>query len=232
MLSVVYPDTYDVNEVKETVQKEAFDWMTRYPVPIMATAFDATDAIIRPADTPDAHFIVWRFPPAQQLHSTWNLKEVSRDLELSITQQDLRAVYKDIPFRTGEQIKLDVAKDASVRRKQVRLMQVIAALWFAVIPVSWALIQWLGPNWLAIAVMAYSFWRGCVVLAEISGGIKPSKKDIKKQELDRKKDHYFYHCERNPNGFLRLKIENSEREQRDKTKKEAERLSRKDPSSP
>ncbi len=36
--------------------------------------------------------------------------------------------------------------------------------------------------------------------------------------------HYFYHCERNPEGFARLKVENFEREAKEQTLKEAEAL--------
>ena len=31
-------------------------------------------------------------------------------------------------------------------------------------------------------------------------------------EKRQKMEHYFYHCERNPEGFMRLKVENFERE--------------------
>ena len=37
-------------------------------------------------------------------------------------------------------------------------------------------------------------------------------------------NHYFYHCERNPEGFMRLKVENFEREAKERTLKEVEAL--------
>jgi hypothetical protein len=36
--------------------------------------------------------------------------------------------------------------------------------------------------------------------------------------------HYFYHCERNPDGFARLKVENFEREAKERILKEVEAL--------
>jgi hypothetical protein len=41
--------------------------------------------------------------------------------------------------------------------------------------------------------------------------------------------HYFYHCERNPEGFARLKAENFEREAKERIIKEAELLRNKTP---
>jgi len=37
-------------------------------------------------------------------------------------------------------------------------------------------------------------------------------------------EHYHYHCERNPEGFLRLKLENFEREEREQIQNEAKAL--------
>jgi hypothetical protein len=34
-------------------------------------------------------------------------------------------------------------------------------------------------------------------------------------EKERKMAHYFYHCERNPDGFARLRNENFEDDERD-----------------
>jgi hypothetical protein len=38
--------------------------------------------------------------------------------------------------------------------------------------------------------------------------------------------HHHYHCERNPEGFLRLKQENVERESREEIQREANSLKR------
>ncbi|MCC5960053.1 MAG: hypothetical protein JJU08_12015 [Rhodobacteraceae bacterium] len=46
-------------------------------------------------------------------------------------------------------------------------------------------------------------------------------------EKKRKMEHYFYHCERNPAGFWRLKSENFESDKRERVRKEADELSNK-----
>jgi len=54
--------------------------------------------------------------------------------------------------------------------------------------------------------------------------VKPSKRKQEEAEKKRKMAHYFYHCEKNPAAFGRLKIENFDREIKEKTRKEAESL--------
>ncbi len=50
------------------------------------------------------------------------------------------------------------------------------------------------------------------------------KEEPTDSEKTRLKDHYYYHCQMNPEGFDRLKSENFEREQKQKTQKEYEQL--------
>jgi hypothetical protein len=62
--------------------------------------------------------------------------------------------------------------------------------------------------------------------AKVLGWIKPSKRQLEKDEEMRRMRHYFYHCERNPSAFTQLKIENFERDAIDDTNKELASLSR------
>ena len=69
-----------------------------------------------------------------------------------------------------------------------------------------------------LASMAYSPDAGASILfgtyraAKMSGWIKPSERQKSAAEKRQKMEHYFYHCERNPEAFMRLKVENLQRE--------------------
>ena len=54
--------------------------------------------------------------------------------------------------------------------------------------------------------------------------IKESDVEKKKSEKQRTMEHYYYHCERNPCGFEKLKIENFEQDAKDKNIAEYQRL--------
>jgi hypothetical protein len=59
---------------------------------------------------------------------------------------------------------------------------------------------------------------------KLMGRIKPSKLELEMIEKQRKMEHYYYHCERNPLGFARLRAENFERDLSEKTREEAAKL--------
>ena len=56
------------------------------------------------------------------------------------------------------------------------------------------------------------------------GWLKPSRRDKEKAKKELKMGHYYYHCERNPEAFNRLKCENFERDAVVKTRNEAEAI--------
>jgi uncharacterized protein YutD len=51
-----------------------------------------------------------------------------------------------------------------------------------------------------------------------------SKNEKEKERIERLKDHYYYYCEMNPEGFKKLKLESLEKMAKEKVKKEAESL--------
>ncbi len=84
--------------------------------------------------------------------------------------------------------------------------------------------QFLGPVWLGVAVSIYASYKALREGLKILGVNKTSKKEMKEAEIERKKKHYLYHCERNPEGFLRLMAENFNQDNIDSTLKESEKL--------
>jgi len=74
----------------------------------------------------------------------------------------------------------------------------------------------------AILVLAYGLLKAVIQWLKMTGRWKKSVKEIAKDADDLRMRHHHYHCERNPDGFLRLKVENFDRESREQVKKEAE----------
>jgi len=77
---------------------------------------------------------------------------------------------------------------------------------------------------LAIAVLLYSLSQAFRTARKLFWHLEPSKSEKEKAEKELTMGHYYYHCERNPEGFARLKVENFEREARERIVKEAEAL--------
>jgi hypothetical protein len=87
-----------------------------------------------------------------------------------------------------------------------------------------AVFEYLGPEWVGLVALLYVLWKALHAGMKLYGFSRPSAKEEREAERTRKMEHYFYHCELNPEGFGRLKTENFERDARKRTQAEAAQL--------
>lgn len=225
MLNLVYPEGYDLDSVADTMKAEVALWLARYPVPIMAWAYDAAENSIRPHGHADDGLLVGWYAPATAAPTyAWNVEGLPPMLHDTTNLPDWRTIYRDVPFRTDAELKANAKRESIKTRKQNLTLKVILAIWLSVIPAAWAIIQYLGPEWLAIAVLLYSLWQAHRTARKLFWRVQPSKSEKEKAERELKMSHYFYHCERNPEGFARLKTENFERDAKERILNEVEAL--------
>lgn len=96
-------------------------------------------------------------------------------------------------------------------------------IWFVVIPIA-VLIFEFSNEWLSAFIFLYSVSKGIETWLDMWGKLQKSKREKEKEEEERLKNHYYYHCQMNPEGFKRLMLENLEKMAKDRTMKEAEAL--------
>jgi hypothetical protein len=121
-----------------------------------------------------------------------------KDNELPSAHMDssyLERVYEGIPFRLQAEVRQKAQREARITGR----------------------VDWLGYSLSAISISV-----GIYKAAKAMGWLKPSQRAKEEAEKDLKMRHYFWHCERNPEAFKRLKFENFEREAIERTRKEAE----------
>jgi hypothetical protein len=232
-LNLIYFECYDLGSVADTMKAEVARWLLRYPVPIMAWACDAAENGIQPnSDADDGLLVGWYAPGTTTITYAWKIEGLPPFLNDTANIPDWRTIYKDVPFRTDVEVKANANRELIKTRKQNLALKVILAIWLAVGPAAWAIIQFLGPEWLAIAVLLYSLWQAFRAMRKLFWRVEPSEREKEKGEKELKMRHYFYHCERNPDGFARLKVENFERDAKERILKEAEALKNKKFESP
>lgn len=224
-LNLVYPEDYEVASVAETMKSEVEHWLRRFPVPIMAWAYDAAENSIRPNGKADDGLLVgWYTPGTTGFTYSWKVDGLPPFLNDTSNRPDWREIYKGVPFRTDTEVKANAYRELDKTRKQNLILKVIFAFWLAVFPAAWAIIQYLGPEWLALAVLAYSLWQAFRAGRSLFWHVEPSKAEKEKDATELKMNHYFHHCERNPDGFLRLKSENFEKDAKERVAKDADDL--------
>jgi hypothetical protein len=150
----------------------------------------------------------------------WRLLEESEIPGEPLSYEFLLHVYSGVPYKTSTQTQ----QEADAYAHQMRIGLVIVIAWVAVAPVAWAILKWAGPAWLGVMVLCYSLWKALVKALKLLGKWKESPRSLKAQEDERRMRHHHYHCELTPEGFMRLKLENFEREERERIQNEAKAL--------
>jgi hypothetical protein len=197
------------------MEDELSSWLARYDVPLMISAFDSKGDLISLA--PSSH-LMGRKNKFGEVEKIWGFLE---NQELPILDPELlRSIYHDVPFRTAEQVSLEADINHKHKRVAGRVSIALLIIWLVAIPVTIELLGVTNPA-IGYVVLAYSFWKAFIQLMKILGKWPTGKKEREQSERKRRMDHYFWHCERNPKAFQRLKIENFEREERKQIASEA-----------
>lgn len=219
-LQLTFPGEVALEDVAQAMEQEAIEWVHRYPIATAVSAFDYKgDSFelrqVRPFDWLAA------FPDedGKSVTSAWRLLKAGEYPEPPWSDDRLRAVFSDIPCRTKQEVRQRAIRNAKTMRRGIFLL----ALWAAGVPAVIALLEY-RIEWLGIIALVYTLFKAVMTFAKVMGYRKPSSRELAKQAEDLRKEHHHYHCERNPDGFLRLKIENFEREERERIQLEAAQL--------
>lgn len=222
-LSILEPRNGD--EIATAMEHEATAWVSRYPVPLMATAFTLDGSVLSLLNArPINHLFAWSETTMAKTILRW---EIVKDDELPTVALDrnyLKQIFLGIPYKTGQEIRAAADKHFAT----LRLGWWLVFVWAVVVPLMVAVLEW-WSDLLGLVVLTYAFVKAAIQALCLTGHLPRSKREREKEAEESKMRHYTYHCERNPEAFERLKLENFEREAIEKTKAEAAALKAKQP---
>ncbi len=223
-LQLVFLGPVTFEEVAKFLQEEAEHWLKRYPVPLMIWACDEKEDTIVPPNGDSSCLVAWTSREGGQVVQSRNLQDLDVFLKGAPAEPDWLTIYADVPVRTDAEIKAAARRSLQEQRRLKMSLNVVLMLWLSVIPAGYAVFVYFGPEWLSLMGLAFVLWKAWKTGWRISGRGKPSPKEQEKAEKQRKMEHYFYHCERNPDGFMRLKSENFAIDAREQTQREADQI--------
>ncbi|OJV18903.1 MAG: hypothetical protein BGO12_17745 [Verrucomicrobia bacterium 61-8] len=198
----------DVARVCQVMEEELTHWMTRYPVPAMVSSFSPNGDLLGLSGFKSSDHLIGYFDGGAIVERVWG--KVSEAKLLEFSSESLRDIYSDIPCRTVFEIRSQAVEKAKKRRVEVGVGFVILVFWLVVIPVIVAVLGFASPvlGWIAFL---YSLWKAFVQLMRLMGKWPVTKAEKARVEEERLIRHYYWHCNQNPEGFQRLKMENLER---------------------
>lgn len=121
--------------------------------------------------------------------------------------EHLETAYASLAYRVREETR---ERDRLARRTRRRALG-LALFLMVLLPLFVQALLWWGSD-LGIWVTVISFLLGAYKGAGVVGLRRPSRFERRKVENLAAREHYFFHCERNPASFARLEKENFERE--------------------
>jgi hypothetical protein len=202
-------------EIADLIEKESKKWTAKYPLTTMTSAFHETGDLIDLTEIKESSSFVCHFDiHGKLLKSTWEIK--SSPDETFYPDDDPGAYF------TQQKIikRFDPEVEIKKHKNQMRALKFTAIAWGAVIPATYEISNYAGPKWISLLACIYGLYKALRSALKAWGILPQSKAEFKKQEIQRKKDHYYYHCELNPDGFLKLKGENFELEAKAKFQEE------------
>ncbi len=199
-----------LERVIEVLNQELDLWMSRYPVTLMAAAFDDTGSVIDP--TPNAsksslHLVGW-IDEGGKISRSFNLGDIDPPRRPAPTYEELKAIYRDIPYKTDHERRQHINAKIGKTRTQTRILIGLFLFWACLIPAGYLILEQFGPDWIAYTAFAFAFWELVRTGLKLSGYVKPSKAEKEASEKQLRMRHYFIHCEQNPKAFARLRSEN------------------------
>jgi hypothetical protein len=216
-------DSLDKREVAKLMEDEWAIWIKRYPVPLMVFAFAKTGSMIHLEElNGGSSFMGFLDPKTQKPVCRWGIVNDEELPETQLSEAYLDKVYYGIPFRTQAEVDENVSRRYRHQRLGIQIFKWVFLL-IVVVPVLVEILS-LGVPVLGYVISGVSILGGVYKVAKLAGWVKPTQSERIRAEKRRKMDHYYWHCERNPEGFARLRRENFNREASEETRKEFEAL--------
>ena len=215
-LTLTFFQSHEPADIAELMRQESDTWIQRYPVSLMTSSFDDSGSLICLKGTRDCDHL-FALPTNDGVILHWKMLQDSEFPEGPLQENHLRDTYRGTPFSTLEERRTQ----AVARAKPLRRAITIIALWGLAVPITVAVIGFASPV-LGYAIIAFSISKAIHKASRTLGYVKRSDGEIQKDAEELRMRHHHHHCERNPEGFWRLKMENFEREARDETRREGE----------
>jgi hypothetical protein len=221
VLNLTIKEERPKHEIIKAMETDAELWLSRYPVPIFATAWDYKEDQYDFSGMKPNNHLVGYLDSDKKLHLQWGNVNEDEIPDLTLEQEYLDNLYSALDFKTYAELDAERQK----RTRGIRTGYFLIFIWLVVIPLTFSILEF-SSDLLSAVVLLYSASKVIETWLELRGKLLKSKGEREKEEEERLKNHYYYHCQMNPEGFRRLKLDNFEKMAKDQIVKEAESLKR------
>jgi hypothetical protein len=205
--------------IANAMEQEVKGWLKRYPVPLMVSSFDNKGDLYNLSKVRTCNHLIGFWGEDKQIHTYWKLLKDEEIPDIALDQKYVDKLYSGLVYKTYAE--LDAERHKKLR--QIKTGWVIFFIWLAVIPAIYAIFEY-SSDFLALVALIYSLYKAVRKGLELTGKWPKSKKAKEHEREEQLKNHYYYHCQMNPEGFRKLMLENLDKMSQNEIAQEAELL--------
>ncbi|UJJ31086.1 hypothetical protein [Halopseudomonas maritima] len=207
-----------LENIKEIAESELEHWALRYATPIMLMIDNKTNEKWRTKDKVGHNFLLG-YAKKGKIIQHWDEYPESEKPKFDLSKEKLKEIYSDLGSTTYEEVAVKQENEAKSRK----ILLIGMTVWICIIPVTIEIIGWSSPVFSAV-VLIYSWYVAFQKGRSLWGKRKKTEKEIAEEKERLEKEHHHHHCKLNPEGFLRLKNENFEKERIAKERKKIDSM--------
>jgi hypothetical protein len=203
-LHLTFEKFIDSEETAKFIEMEFDIWINKFSAPIMVTAFSKEDDQVIHLDSVRKSNNLYGYLDNNNCRiSSWDIAEIHFPDEY-YNFDATENIYKGIEYTTRKSKEETARKYIKEKKLLKNVFDLASFIWLSVT----VLILMLGLVNIIVGSIAllYSLYMTVRKYMRFKG-FYTNKEKAEKDKL-RKMNHYYYHCELNPDGFLKLKIEN------------------------
>lgn len=218
-LNIVFTTDMEKQQIISIMENELELWISKFQLPIKVSAFNGKGDLIYLREIKSNNFL-FGYIKNGDINKSWDSLSKEYIPPKQLKKKYINRIYKDLSYTKRSEKEKEANENLKEKRNMKRFLDLSLILWLLT-SVIIAVLSWLNFSVGAIAFL-YSIYQATRRFLKLKG-YKTKKEQIEQEKL-RKMEHYYYHCERNPESFRRLKNENFEKKQRESIKKEKENI--------
>jgi uncharacterized protein YeaC (DUF1315 family) len=219
VLQLVILESASQEKIASAMEQELKNFLKRYPIPIMVSSFDNKGSLYNLGKARTSNHLIGFVSDDNQIRLHWRLLKDEEIPDVALDKEYMDRLYSGLIYKTSAELDVERRK----KRRQLKTGWVIFFIWLVVIPAIIAILEYYS-NLLSLIVLIYSLYQAVKKGLELTGKWPKSKKAKEKEREEQLKNHYYYHCQMNPEGFRKLMLENLDKKSENEIAKEAELL--------
>jgi len=212
-------ETPNASSVVSDIEKEFQIWLQRLPVPLMATAVDRTSDGVDLSSMKEDRFLVG-FIDNGRMQLSWDKLSDSEFPDYQKRDEYRVNVYRNLESVTKDKVDANIAE----HRRIVRTGWIIVFVWAVIVPALIAVLGFFNLFLVGVLGFLYSLYKALRKALEMFGVVEKSSATREKEAENLQVRHHHYHCNRNPEGFIRLRNQNFQKDEILEIQEESEKL--------